>query len=130
MQPHNSLEDGKVTVSNFSNSSQLHIQLQNKLEREQVIRNSRITSPSPSPVMEQKYNPQTPTQYIMNIPGNVGMRTQLENQRRARRWYLGIQSKKEPSHVMTEVYRALLGVGCSWLRIEDYKTKIKWCPNQ
>ncbi len=24
-----------------------------------------------------------------------------------RRWYLGIQSKKEPSHIMLEVYRAL-----------------------
>ncbi|CAN0148788.1 unnamed protein product, partial [Ectocarpus sp. 13 AM-2016] len=29
-----------------------------------------------------------------------------------RRWYLGIQSKKDPAHVMTEVYRALLQLGC------------------
>lgn len=28
-----------------------------------------------------------------------------------RRWYLGIQSKKDPAHVMTEVYKALLQVG-------------------
>lgn len=27
-----------------------------------------------------------------------------------RRWYLGIQSKKDPAHVMTEVYKALLQV--------------------
>jgi hypothetical protein len=27
-----------------------------------------------------------------------------------RRWYLGIQSKKDPAHVMTEVYKALMQV--------------------
>ena len=27
---------------------------------------------------------------------------------------MGIQSKKDPAHVMTEVYRALLQLGCEW----------------
>jgi hypothetical protein len=26
------------------------------------------------------------------------------------RWYLGIQSKKDPAHVMTEVYKAMLAL--------------------
>src|SRR5690348_12592202 len=37
-----------------------------------------------------------------------------------RRWYLGIQSKKDPAHVMTEVYRALLQLGCEWRMLSSY----------
>ena len=33
---------------------------------------------------------------------------------RRKRWYLGIQSKKEPSHVMSEVFRALKSAGFEW----------------
>ncbi|CAN0569343.1 unnamed protein product, partial [Ectocarpus sp. 12 AP-2014] len=38
-----------------------------------------------------------------------------------RRWYLGIQSKKDPAHVMTEVYRALLQLGCEWHLHSSYR---------
>ena len=31
----------------------------------------------------------------------------LSNSLQLRRWYLGIQSKKDPAHVMTEVYKAM-----------------------
>jgi 5'-AMP-activated protein kinase catalytic alpha subunit len=51
------------------------------------------------------------------IPGNVGMLSQHQQGRRTRRWYLGIQSKKDPAHVMTEVYKALLALGCEWLQL-------------
>jgi len=45
-----------------------------------------------------------------------------------RRWFLGIQSKKEPGHVMTEVYRALLQLGCEWKMLSSYGLHCKWCP--
>eukprot|EP01041_Mallomonas_annulata_P008606 gene8606-17757_t len=41
--------------------------------------------------------------------------------KRGRRWYLGIQSKKDPGHVMTEVYKALLALECSWYPTTNYR---------
>ncbi|CAN0321036.1 unnamed protein product, partial [Hapterophycus canaliculatus] len=38
-----------------------------------------------------------------------------------RRWYLGIQSRKEAAHVMTEVYRALIHLDCDWRVLSSYK---------
>ena len=49
---------------------------------------------------------------------------------RRRRWYLGIQSKKEPAHVMTEVYKALLQLGCEWKILDSYRVRCRWRPNQ
>jgi 5'-AMP-activated protein kinase catalytic alpha subunit len=46
-----------------------------------------------------------------------------------RRWYLGIQSKKDPAHVMTEVYRALLQLGCEWRMTGSYGLKCRWSPS-
>lgn len=40
---------------------------------------------------------------------------------RRRRWYLGIQSKKDPAHVMTEVYKALMSLQCSWHQVNNYR---------
>eukprot|EP01084_Bolivina_argentea_P095104 170983_1 len=40
-----------------------------------------------------------------------------------RRWYLGIQSKKGPGHVMTDVYRALYQLGCEWHASGSYCIK-------
>jgi len=64
-----------------------------------------------------------------SIPGNVGMIAQNQQGRRNRRWYLGIQSKKEPAHVMTEVYKALMALGCEWLQLSSYRIKCRWMPN-
>jgi len=64
-----------------------------------------------------------------SIPGNVGMIAQHQHGRRNRRWYLGIQSKKDPAHVMTEVYKALLALGCEWLQLSSYRIKCRWRPN-
>ena len=36
---------------------------------------------------------------------------------RRRRWYLGIQSKKDPAHVMTEVYKAMQILQCKWVKV-------------
>ncbi|CAM9756267.1 unnamed protein product [Discosporangium mesarthrocarpum] len=46
-----------------------------------------------------------------------------------RRWYLGIQSKKEAAHVMTEVYRALMQLGCDWHMLSSYKINCRWRPD-
>eukprot|EP00605_Chrysophyceae_sp_TOSAG23-4_P001245 GSChrysophyteH1.ASY1.ANO1.1356.1 assembled CDS len=43
---------------------------------------------------------------------------------RRRRWYLGIQSKKDPGHVMTEVYKALLSLGCTWHAATSYRVLV------
>ena len=57
------------------------------------------------------------------------MIAQHQHGRRTRRWYLGIQSKKDPAHVMTEVYKALMALGCQWLQLSSYRIKCKWRPN-
>lgn len=64
-----------------------------------------------------------------SIPGNVGMIAQHQHGRRNRRWYLGIQSKKDPAHVMKEVYKALHSLGCEWLQLSSYRIKCRWRPN-
>ncbi|MGK3751461.1 MAG: 5'-AMP-activated protein kinase catalytic alpha subunit, partial [Bacillariaceae sp.] len=68
-------------------------------------------------------------QMTSSIPGNTGMIAQHQHGRRTRRWYLGIQSKKDPAHVMTEVYKALMALGCQWLQLSSYRIKCKWGPN-
>lgn len=68
-------------------------------------------------------------QMTSSIPGNTGMIAQHQHGRRTRRWYLGIQSKKDPAHVMTEVYKALIALGCEWLQLSSYRIKCKWRPN-
>jgi len=68
-------------------------------------------------------------QMTLSIPGNTGMIAQHQHGRRTRRWYLGIQSKKDPAHVMTEVYKALMALGCEWLQLSSYRIKCKWRPN-
>ena len=47
-----------------------------------------------------------------------------EVQNRRRRWYLGIQSKKDPAHVMTEVYKALMSLGCKWHPMTNYRVLV------
>eukprot|EP00934_Nitzschia_sp_Nitz4_P006442 Nitzschia sp. Nitz4//scaffold35_size145790//57757//60038//NITZ4_003022-RA/size145790-augustus-gene-0.115-mRNA-1//1//CDS//3329549100//6432//frame0 len=68
-------------------------------------------------------------QMTSSIPGNTGMIAQHQHGRRTRRWYLGIQSKKDPAHVMTEVYKALMALECEWLQLSSYRIKCKWRPN-
>jgi 5'-AMP-activated protein kinase catalytic alpha subunit len=45
-----------------------------------------------------------------------------------RRWYLGIQSKKEPAHVMSEVYKALHVLHFEWIVVAPYRVKCRWQP--
>jgi len=73
--------------------------------------------------------PQNVVQMSSSIPGNVGMIAQHQHGRRNRRWYLGIQSKKDPAHVMREVYKALQSLGCEWLQLSSYRIKCRWRPN-
>lgn len=49
---------------------------------------------------------------------------------RRRRWYLGIQSKKDPSHVMGEVFRALRDARFEWKTIGPYRVRARYAPAQ
>lgn len=98
-------------------------------------------SPSVQQAASQSHTPSSATppttlggqhpvvQMTSSIPGNTGIITQNQHGRRTRRWYLGIQSKKDPAHVMTEVYKALMALGCEWLQLSSYRIKCKWRPN-
>ena len=39
---------------------------------------------------------------------------------------MGIQSKKDPGHVMTEVYKALHSIGCTWYAVNNYRIICAW----
>lgn len=57
-------------------------------------------------------------------PGAAGDQRDLPARRR--RWYLGIQSKKDPAHVMTEVYKAMLALRCVWHQVNNYRVLCSW----
>lgn len=42
------------------------------------------------------------------------------------RWYLGIQSKKDPAHVMNEVYKAMQALKCVWHQVNNYRVLCLW----
>ena len=85
--------------------------------------------PSSIPVSINSQGSPHVVQMQSSIPGNIGMIAQHQHGRRNRRWYLGIQSKKDPAHVMTEVYKALMALGCEWLQLSSYRIKCRWRPN-
>lgn len=66
--------------------------------------------------------------------GAVGAKAQNTNSNmlspKRRRWYLGIQSKKQPAHVMTEVYKALHVLQFEWKVLAPYRIKCRWRPVQ
>jgi 5'-AMP-activated protein kinase catalytic alpha subunit len=49
---------------------------------------------------------------------------------RRRRWFLGIQSKREPSHVMGEVYRGLKAGQFQWRVLNPYHVRVRWRPDR
>jgi len=111
-----------------SGSSSVHDRMRSGNPSSQVI------PPPTPPSLVIPGNPGTGSntpvvQMQSSIPGNVGMIAQHQHGRRNRRWYLGIQSKKDPAHVMTEVYKALLALGCEWLQLSSYRIKCRWRPN-
>lgn len=42
------------------------------------------------------------------------------------RWYLGIQSKKDPANVMNEVYKAMHALNCIWHQVNNYRVLCRW----
>ena len=56
----------------------------------------------------------------------LGSKKQLGG--RKRRWYLGIQSKKDPGHVMIEVLRALQELEFTWICLSPYRIRARWVP--
>ena len=57
----------------------------------------------------------------------LGSKKQLGG--RKRRWYLGIQSKKDPGHVMIEVLRALQELDFKWICLSPYRIRARWIPS-
>lgn len=49
---------------------------------------------------------------------------------RRRRWFLGIQSKREPAHVMGEVYRGLSSGQFQWKVLNPYHIRVRWRPDK
>jgi Protein kinase domain/Adenylate sensor of SNF1-like protein kinase/Kinase associated domain 1 len=130
-----------MAMSNLSQPMQ-HARLAEEATRALMHPGGRSDLSSPGQTQLSQYSPssQTPPtslsvgggavmQMTSSIPGNTGMIAQHQHGRRTRRWYLGIQSKKDPAHVMTEVYKALTALGCEWLQLSSYRIKCKWRPN-
>lgn len=65
-----------------------------------------------------------------NLSSKIPVSNALAAASKRRRWYLGIQSKKEAAHVMTEVYKALFHLGCDWRCVSSYKAIGRWWPNR
>jgi 5'-AMP-activated protein kinase catalytic alpha subunit len=84
------------------------------------------TTPPNMALQQQAHNQQRAEQATaaLSRPGSAS--SSSASQGRRRRWYLGIQSKKEPSHVMTEVYKALASLGCEWHIIDSYRIKCRF----
>jgi 5'-AMP-activated protein kinase catalytic alpha subunit len=75
----------------------------------------------------QRQNQTALTQQLDESGGNGNPGTAGQTPRR-RRWYLGIQSKKEPAHVMSEVYKALHVLHFEWKVVAPYRVKCRWQP--
>ena len=134
--------DGRYYGSNLSYSS--NSQSPTAAHSSSPSNHARLAEEATRQLMQPGQQPQPPqqpppsavgvgshpvVQMTSSIPGNTGMIAQHQHGRRTRRWYLGIQSKKDPAHVMTEVYKALMALGCEWLQLSSYRIKCKWRPN-
>jgi len=89
---------------------------------------SQIGTPPSVAIQQQAQNQQRAEQATAALTqkgGSTAAAGSPANQGRRRRWYLGIQSKKEPAHVMTEVYKALAVIGCEWHIIDSYRIKCR-----
>jgi len=117
---------GPSSYDGRSQSPSVQAQQQARLA-EEATRALMHTSPASSPGRNTP-NPAGVVRMASSIPGNTGIIVQSQHNRRTRRWYLGIQSKKDPAHVMTEVYKALLALDCEWMQLSSYRIKCKWCP--
>ncbi len=63
------------------------------------------------------------------VQGSEGGDTSSSGPRR-RRWFLGIQSKREPSHVMGEVYKGLHSGQFQWKVLNPYHIRVRWRPDK
>lgn len=115
------------TAAAQAGSPMHHARVAEEATRALMQPNTGIPNQPPQPPVTVGGHPVV--QMTSSIPGNMGMIAQYQHGRRTRRWYLGIQSKKDPAHVMTEVYKALMSLGCEWLQLSSYRIKCRWRPN-
>jgi serine/threonine protein kinase len=98
---------------------------------EEAMRSNESSGPAPPPVFTA-----ASASGALVIPGfspaeqaaSAAASAAVTNARR-RRWYLGIQSKKDPLHVMSEVFRALRDAGLEWKVTGPYKVRAKMIPS-
>lgn len=63
----------------------------------------------------------TTTTNVNNININTNNIPEIYQNKHRRRWYLGIQSKKDPTHIMNEIFSALVVMGCKWNILNNYR---------
>ena len=66
--------------------------------------------------------------HLLTPLGVAGLGPGSENTPPRRRWYVGIQSRKQPVRVMAEVMRALKDSGFQWRHIAPYRVRARWLP--
>lgn len=82
--------------------------------------------PPPPPPMSGTPSSGTTPALTSNLASTTAAPSIDPGASKRRRWYLGIQSKKEPGHVMTEVYKAMLALGCKWYAMNNYRVLCCW----
>jgi len=94
----------------------------------QAFQDSSRTPPTSSPL---RMGTSPGSGRIDAVPGSQSAAAQAAarqpvQESRRRRWYLGIQSKKDPAHVMTEVYKAMQSLNCLWYQCNNYRVLCLW----
>eukprot|EP00638_Chattonella_subsalsa_P021735 CAMPEP_0117884484 /NCGR_PEP_ID=MMETSP0950-20121206/18919_1 /TAXON_ID=44440 /ORGANISM="Chattonella subsalsa, Strain CCMP2191" /LENGTH=639 /DNA_ID=CAMNT_0005740883 /DNA_START=21 /DNA_END=1940 /DNA_ORIENTATION=- len=94
--------------------------------------------PPPSIITNSQQAPASPYAIARTTPRNTTPRMvgvapgSSHGQKSRRRWFLGIQSKKEGIHIMMELFRIIYMLGGQWRQIqkkEAYRLHVAWKPN-
>ena len=100
-----------------------------------ALQDTSRTPPGQSPMNSSRHlagqSPSFLKLELNSISSSNSQKTSLaESNREApskrRRWYLGIQSKKDPAHVMTEVYKAMQLLNCTWHAVNNFRVVCQW----
>lgn len=66
--------------------------------------------------------------HLLTALGTTGLGPATSNPSPRRHWYVGIQSRKQPVRVMSEVMRALRDSGFQWRHLAPYRIRARWLP--
>ncbi|KAK8824972.1 hypothetical protein WA538_005637 [Blastocystis sp. DL] len=109
------------------------------MKRDEVM--AAVTSPSPSPIkvtyelmldqamkverQKQIRNAQTETVEEPISLHHVRNQTDTEINNRAKRWFLGVQSRKDAAVIMIEVCKTISTLGYEWMRETEYRIRCR-----